>query len=190
MRPMAVVFVENNDSFSWNVVDRLPFRRDGVRIVAGSDRAAVRSALLDAAAVLIGPGPLDPERAGLVDVVHWAAERRLPTLGICLGHQAIGVAFGAKLIRSSPMHGRRSDVEFAPSRFFPAFEGSHPVMRYHSLALADVVAPLRVIARTRDGLPMAIEHESLPIAGLQFHPDSFGTPRGAEMMASFFRAVL
>ena len=182
-----VLFLENQDSFSWNVVDRLPFERSQVRLVPG---AGATAALLDGCdALVIGPGPMDPVRAGLLPVVHAAMERRLPTLGICLGHQAIGLALGARLARAHPAHGRVSVVTFTPSRLFPGFRGPVPVMRYHSLALESVVAPLCVVARTEDGVVMAVEHATLPLAGVQFHPDSFGTPRGEELLRSFFEAV-
>lgn len=178
--------LENEDSFTWNVIDRLPVSRDALRVLRGRD---ARSADLDQTdLVVVGPGPEDPERAGLVEIVRLAAARGLPVLGICLGHQAIGLAFGARLVRAEPVHGKRSVATFAPSRLFPGFVGETIVMRYHSLALADVRAPLRVIADA-GGAPMAIEHESLPVAGLQFHPDSYATPRGAELFAEFFRAV-
>ncbi|HEY3356337.1 MAG TPA: aminodeoxychorismate/anthranilate synthase component II [Polyangia bacterium] len=187
MRRVRVVFIENEDSFSWNVIDRLPFARGEVAVVAG--RGAGPEVLDGADALVLGPGPTDPVRAGLLDLVHAAARRRLPTLGVCLGHQAIGLAFGARLVRTPPAHGKRTTVTFAASRFFPAFRGPQQVMRYHSLALVDVAPPLAVVATTADGIPMCVEHQELPVAGLQFHPDSFATPRGAEMLASFFQAA-
>ena len=186
---MRVAFIENEDSFSWNVVDRLPVPRAEVRIVPGRDRLRVQGALLEADAVVLGPGPLDPERAGVVEVVRAAVHRGLPLLGICLGHQALGLAFGARLVRCAPKHGVRERIAFGNSRFFPAFAGPLEVMRYHSLGLADVPAPLEVVARADDGVPMAIEHRTLPLAGLQFHPDSFATPRGEALLASFFERV-
>jgi anthranilate synthase/aminodeoxychorismate synthase-like glutamine amidotransferase len=184
---MRIVFLENEDSFSWNVIDRLPCARSAITVVAG--REAGEDALAGADALVVGPGPTDPVRAGLVGIVRVAAQRRLPTLGICLGHQAIGLAFGARLVRTTPMHGKQSAVTFSGSRFFTAFDGPQQAMRYHSLALADVALPLRVTAQTDDGIPMAIEHATLPMAGLQFHPDSFATPRGGEMIAAFFGSV-
>ncbi len=187
--PVRPVFVENHDSFSWNVIDRLPFPRERLTLVDGRDPAAVRAAVEEADALVIGPGPLDPLRLpALPEAVLRAAARRIPTLGICLGHQAIGVAFGARLVRAAPVHGKRSTIRFAGSRFFAGFEGPLAVMRYHSLALAEVAPPLRITAEA-DGLPMAVEHETLPIAGLQFHPDSFGTDRGEELLGAFFEAA-
>lgn len=183
---MRLLFIENEDSFSWNVIDRLPVPRADVRIVSGRDGARVRAALLEAEAVVVGPGPLDPVRAGLVEITREVARRGLPLLGVCLGHQAIGLAFGARIVRCAPKHGVREVTSFTHSRFFPGFRGPVEVMRYHSLGLADLPESLSVVARADDGVPMAIEHRALPIAGLQFHPDSFATPRGEEMFASFF----
>jgi anthranilate synthase/aminodeoxychorismate synthase-like glutamine amidotransferase len=186
---VRVLFLENDDSFSWNVVDRLPVPRDGIVVRPGREAARDPDGLSGFDVVVMGPGPTDPERAGLVGVVFEAARRRLPFLGICLGHQALGLAFGARLVRVHPVHGKLSTAGFGASRCFRRFRGPVRVMRYHSLALAGVAAPLRVVAETSDGVPMAIEHETLPMAGLQFHPDSYATPRGAEMLADFFEAV-
>lgn len=184
-----ILFAENGDSFSWNVVELLPFGRGEVEVTPGARLCEDPSPLDRARALVIGPGPTDPARTGLVTLVHAAARRGLPTLGICLGHQAIAAAFGAVVHRVPPVHGRTSVVRFGRSRLFPGLSGDLCAMRYHSLAVGDVPAPLRVVARTADGLVMALEHEWLPIAGLQFHPDSHATPRGRELVAAFFRAV-
>ncbi len=185
---MRVTFVENNDSFSWNVLDALPVGPAEVRVVRGGTPAA-RAALDGADVLVVGPGPMDPQRAGLLDVVRAAADRRLPTLGICLGHQALGLCFGATLERTVPAHGKPAVATFLASRRFPGVQGPLEVMRYHSLSLAAVAAPLRVVATLDDGTVMAVEHEALPLAGLQFHPDSYGTPRGRELLAAFFRSL-
>ncbi len=236
---MRVLFLENHDSFSWNVIDALPVDRPQITIVTSThsdgignigtaistevpsrlqaepveaslstqsnrpfDKLRVKSIgrgiaktsrmsirLEDYDCLIIGPGPTDPIRAGLIDIVKQAAALKMPTLGICLGHQAIGLAFGAQLLRTHPVHGKRSEITFSNSRLFPHTDGTRSVMRYHSLSLADVRSPLRVIGHTNDDIPMAIEHESLPIAGLQFHPDSYATERGREMLADFFEAI-
>jgi anthranilate synthase/aminodeoxychorismate synthase-like glutamine amidotransferase len=186
---VRVLFLENHDSFSMNVVDCLPVDRREVLIRPGREVAEDALALSGVDVVVIGPGPTDPVRAGIVDVVRRAAAGRIPLLGICLGHQALGLAFGAELIRVAPVHGKPCPVEFSPSRLFPGLRGRATMMRYHSLALTRVPAPLRVFAQTDDGVVMAVEHESLPMAGLQFHPDSYASPRGPELLAAFFGAV-
>lgn len=180
---MRVAFVENHDSFSWNVIDRLPFERSAVTVCSAPE---ARTLLPNVDALVIGPGPFDPVRAGLLELVQAAAARALPTLGICLGHQALGQAFGARVVRSKPSHGHSATAHFSASRWLPQVSGPVQVMRYHSLALADVPEPLRVIASLEDGTVMAIEHATLPMLGLQFHPDSYATPLGAQLLARFF----
>jgi anthranilate synthase component II len=186
---LRVLFIENDDSFSWNVVDSLPVARSCIDVRSGRE-VARDLALLDATdVVVVGPGPTDPVRAGMVAIIEAAARARRPLLGICLGYQALGLGFGARLVRVRPAHGQQSTIQFFPSRLFPHFVGPQLVMRYHSLALSDIATPLRCIAQSEDGIPMAVEHATLPLAGLQFHPDSFGSPRGREMLAHFFEAV-
>jgi anthranilate synthase/aminodeoxychorismate synthase-like glutamine amidotransferase len=188
---VRVLFLENEDSFTWNVLDALPCERSEVLLRPGRQgRALVDAGILEEVdAVLLGPGPTDPVRAGLVGVVRAVAAAARPMLGICLGHQALGLAFGARLVRTRPAHGKASAVRFQASRLFPGIGGELEVMRYHSLSLAEVAPPLRVVAATADGIPMAVEHESLPLAGLQFHPDSYATPAGGRMIAAFFEAI-
>lgn len=186
---VRVLLVENECSFTWNVVDCLPCRREEVLLRSGRRACEWLRLLDDVDAVVVGPGPTDPVRAGLVDLVRTVADRGTPLLGICLGHQAVGLAFGARLARVHPVHGKVSRIRFGPSRLFPGLAGPQDVMRYHSLALAGVQPPLAVVAATEDGVPMAVEHQALPVAGLQFHPDSYATPRGAEMLTAFFGAV-
>jgi len=188
---VRVLFLENEDSFTWNVVDALPCERSEVLLHPGRlGRALVDAGILgEVDAVVVGPGPTDPERTGLASVVRAVAAAPRPLLGICLGHQALGLAFGARLVRTRPAHGKVSAIRFQAARLFPGIGGEQEVMRYHSLSLADVAPPLRVVAATADGIPMAIEHESLPLAGLQFHPDSYATPAGRRIIAAFFEAI-
>jgi anthranilate synthase/aminodeoxychorismate synthase-like glutamine amidotransferase len=184
-----VLFVENGDSFSYNVLDALPVpRRDAVVLTPEESLAFLRHE--EPRWAVIGPGPFDPREAGLLPVVATLAAREIPTLGICLGHQAIGMHFGAMLRPVEPHHGVRDAIRLEPSRLLPHFRGTTTVMRYHSLALVDPLPPeLRLVARGSDGTIMAVEHESLPMLGLQFHPDSFATVSGEAMVRDFVRAV-
>lgn len=181
-----VLFVENQCSFTWNLVDALPVPRGQVRVCPAAEAGSL---LAEHDVVVLGPGPKDPVRAGLVRIAQMALKRGMPLLGVCLGHQALGLALGATLVRRAPTHGKVHRVQFEAARWMPGVEGEHDVMRYHSLALDAVPPPLRVLARTREGVVMAVEHATLPALGLQFHPDSYGTVHGEEMLAAFFRAV-
>lgn len=185
----GVLFVENQDSFTWNVAETLPVPRARIRMLSAARLRARPELMARAGVVVIGPGPRDPVRAGLIGLIRRAARLRKPLLGVCLGHQALGLAFGAHLTRTEPTHGKRSWLNFEKSRLFPGVRGRFLAMRYHSLTLSGVRAPLRVVAETAGGLPMAVEHESLPMAGVQFHPDSYATPRGRELVAAFFKAA-
>lgn len=184
MTPVAprVLFIENHDSFSWNVIDALPFAREEIRVVSAAEARAELATLESSTLVVMGPGPTDPSRAGLIDLVREIARRGLRFLGVCLGHQALGLAFGATLVRSTPAHGKRATAHFTDGS---ALE----VMRYHSLSLVDVVSPLKVTARLHDGTVMAVAHETLPMWGVQFHPDSFGTPGGRALLAQLLNEV-
>jgi anthranilate/para-aminobenzoate synthase component II len=122
-----------------------------------------------------------------VSLAARALELGVPLLGICLGHQALGLALGARLVRSTPAHGKVAVMTARGSRYLP--DGPHEVMRYHSLSLTDVPAPLEVTAHLADGTVMAVEHHSRAALGLQFHPDSFGTPLGRAYVDAFFRSL-
>ena len=178
---VRVVFVENDDSFSFNVVDLLP---PGVELVRGS---AASRAVRGADVVIIGPGPTDPHRAGLVTLVQQVLDAKTPMVGICLGHPALGLACGAEMTRSTPAHGKVARMRVEGSRFLPA--GHHEVMRYHSLSLSAVQPPLKVTGTLDDGTVMMVEHETLPVLGLQFHPDSYATPGGRGFIDAFFRSL-
>ena len=186
---MRVLFLENEDSFSRNVMESLPCDRSDIVVRPGRDADAHPEWMSGVNAVVIGPGPTDPRRAGLIGAVLAAEAAQLPVLGICLGHQAIGLAFGSRLVRAHPAHGCTSEIVFLGSRHLSGISGKHTVMRYHSLVLPDVIEPLAVIAETADGLVMAVEHVSKPVVGLQFHPDSYATPRGREMIEAFFGSI-
>lgn len=137
-------------------------------------------------AIVLSPGPCTPREAGITLDVIRELGGQIPILGVCLGHQAIGLAFGATLHRAiQPMHGRTSLVQHQGQGVFSRLPQPLRAMRYHSLVVEDVASPLRVTARTADGVIMGIEHESLPIWGVQFHPESVLTVGGHQLLGNF-----
>jgi para-aminobenzoate synthetase component 2 len=189
-----VLVVDNHDSFVHTLIGYL--RELGAEITlieADAGDGAVLSALDAHDAVLISPGPGTPADAGAsLAVVHAAAEQRVPLLGVCLGHQAIGEAFGGTVGRAPElMHGMVSQVTHDGSALFHGIRSPFAAGRYHSLALADADLPavLRVTARAERGTIMAIAHESLPIVGVQFHPESVLTEDGHRLLANWLAGV-
>ncbi|WCM55719.1 anthranilate synthase component II [Microbacterium sp. EF45047] len=189
-----VLVVDNHDSFVHTLIGYLRELGADVRMVEADaeDTLALTAsgALLDGCdAVMVSPGPGTPADAGAsIDVVRLAADRRMPLLGVCLGHQAIGAAFGAPVVPAPElMHGMVSQVEHDGSGLFRGLPSPFAAGRYHSLALKEVDLPpeLRVTARAEHGTVMAIAHETLPIAGVQFHPESILTEGGHRLLANW-----
>ena len=138
-------------------------------------------------AIVISPGPGTPARAGrIIDLIR--SSRATPLLGVCLGHQAIGEAFGARVVRDAvPVHGKVSAVAHCGERLFAGCASPMRTTRYHSLVVDPATLPddFTVDARTEDGVVMAISHRTLPIFGIQFHPESYGTEGGDALIANF-----
>ncbi|MGH2456551.1 MAG: anthranilate synthase component II [Candidatus Limnocylindria bacterium] len=184
---MKVFLLDNYDSFTYNLVHLLSGLGTDVT-VARNDQVTVDEVAAAAPdAVVISPGPSRPERAGIsVELV-----RRLgtttPTLGVCLGHQAIGVAYGARVVRVEPVHGKRSPICHDGAGPFAGLRNPLPAARYHSLAVdrASLPLDLRVTAWAPDGTVMAMAHRSHPVVGLQFHPESILTDDGAALVGAF-----
>jgi para-aminobenzoate synthetase component II len=186
-----ILVIDNYDSFVYNLVQYLAqlgaeveVRRNDV--VTAADLDALRPD-----GVLISPGPGTPEEAGnSVAMVSACAERGVPLFGVCLGHQAIGVAFGATVHRAPELlHGKTSAVYHDGSGVLTDVSSPVTVTRYHSLAVADAGLPetLRVTGRTQSGVIMALRHATLPIEGVQFHPESVLTQGGHRMVANWLR---
>jgi len=184
---MNVFVVDNYDSFTYNLVQLL-YGLGATVTVARNDQVTVAEVAAAATdAIVISPGPSRPEQAGIsVELV-----RRLgpttPVLGVCLGHQAVGVAYGARVIRVEPVHGKRSPICHAGSGPFRGLASPLPAARYHSLALdrESLPADLQVSAWAPDGTVMAVAHRSHPVMGLQFHPESILTDDGAALVGAF-----
>ncbi len=188
-----LLILDNYDSFTYNLVQYVGELGADPRVVR-NDQVTVEAALaLKPAAILISPGPRTPSEAGIsVALIRAAAEQGIPVLGVCLGHQAIGEAFGATVVRAErQMHGKTTDVEHTGDALFDGVASPMPVMRYHSLVIAPETMPddLETIAWSNDrpdrGEIMAVRHRRLPVWGVQFHPESIATPDGKRMLANF-----
>ena len=187
-----IAMIDNYDSFTYNVVQQL--REIGADLrVFRNDKTSVEELLaLSPAALGVSPGPGRPEDAGVsVAAIRAFESRGVPILGICLGHQAIGVVHGAKIVKAARiMHGKTSDVTCDGEGVFKGL-GARPfkAMRYHSLCIDPATLPpdLVVTAMADDGCIMGVRHKTLPVHGLQFHPESIMTPSGKRMLRNFLR---
>jgi anthranilate synthase/aminodeoxychorismate synthase-like glutamine amidotransferase len=184
-----ILLLDNKDSFVFNLAQA--FAALGAEVgVVRSDRVR-DDELARARALVLSPGPGRPEDAGrTVDAVR-AMSGRMPILGVCLGHQAIAVAFGAAVVRGVPCHGRTSSIHHDRSALFAGLPEPFPACRYHSLCVDGATLPpeLEVTARTPAGEIMALRHRAHPTFGVQFHPESFRTPDGPGLLANFLREV-
>lgn len=183
-----ILLIDNYDSFTFNIVHH--FGAMGVACdVRRNDALSVDEALaLAAEAIVISPGPCAPIDAGICCDLIAASAGRVPLLGVCLGHQAIGQVFGAKVVRApTPMHGKLSAVSHDGSGVFADLPNPIEVVRYHSLTLDPATIPPELIvnARTADGVVMGVRHRDHPIHGVQFHPESIASTAGAELLANF-----
>ena len=184
-----VLVIDNYDSFTYNLVQYLG--ELGATVVVRRNDEATLGELrgLGHERVVISPGPGRPEQAGVSLAVIKEFGARMPLLGVCLGHQAIGLAFGGDVIRAPmPIHGKTSMVEHDGKGVFAGMSASFQAGRYHSLIVGEdsLPAELEVAARTRDeGLVMGLRHRTLPIHGVQFHPESVLTEEGRRLLRNF-----
>ena len=186
---VRVAMVDNYDSFTYNLVQYLSELGARVDVVRNDAISAAELIAAEPQGVMISPGPGEPRDAGIsIEVVRECASHRTPLLGVCLGHQAIGVAFGAKIVRArSIMHGKVSAIEHDGRGVFRGLPNPFEATRYHSLVIAEDSVPpeLEISARTRDGEIMGVRHRELPIEGVQFHPESIVTRDGKALLRNF-----
>jgi para-aminobenzoate synthetase component 2 len=182
-----ILVVDNYDSFVFNLVQYLG-QLGAETTVVRNDEISVE-AVLDYDGVLISPGPGTPEAAGIsIPMIKFCAEKKIPLFGVCLGHQAIGVAFGATVSRAPElMHGKTSEIIHNREGVFANLPSPFTATRYHSLAIerATVPAELQITGQTEGGIVMSVRHKSLPIEGVQFHPESVLTEHGHAMLANW-----
>ncbi len=184
-----ILLIDNYDSFVFNVARYLTELGEEVEVARNDalDLAAIERRAPDA--LVISPGPCSPNEAGVSLEAVRALSGRLPILGICLGHQCIGQAFGGRVVRAKePMHGRTSRIRHAGTDVFAGLPSPLPAGRYHSLAVElDEGAPLIATAWSEDGEIMGLAHRAHPTFGVQFHPESVLTPNGYELMGNFLK---
>jgi anthranilate synthase/aminodeoxychorismate synthase-like glutamine amidotransferase len=184
---MRVLVLDNYDSFTYNLVQCLGELGAEVEVVR-NDRATVDELLLRGyGAVVVSPGPCTPDEAGIsLEAVRRFPEAGVPLLGVCLGHQALGQAFGARVVRHAPVHGKTAEIEHDGRGVFAGLPSPLTVGRYHSLVVEEASLPdeLEVSARG-GGVIQAIRHRTLPAEGIQFHPESVLTECGHDLLRTF-----
>lgn len=187
MRRM-IVLIDNYDSFTYNLVHYLG-ELGSEAVVHRNDQISVAEVLdLKPEGLVISPGPSDPDHAGIcLELVKAAYDNDLPLLGVCLGHQTIGQAFGGHVVQTTPMHGKLSNITHNNKGPFKDIPSPFEVTRYHSLVVKRETLPeeLEITAETEGGIIMGLSHKSKPIHGLQFHPESIATEHGHKLIRNF-----
>lgn len=187
-----LLMIDNYDSFTFNLVQYFGELGQQVHVVR-NDAITVEQALaLNPSAICISPGPCDPAQAGISIALIKAAAGKIPLLGVCLGHQAIGEAFGGKIVRAkSIMHGKTSPVHHENIGVFEGLPNPLTAIRYHSLAIERSSIPdcLEITAETADGEIMGVRHKTMDIEGVQFHPESILSDRGHDLLKNFLKRV-
>ena len=185
-----LLLIDNYDSFTYNLFHYLGELGEEV-VVKRNDQITVQDALaLNPQSIVLSPGPCDPDRAGICLPLINAATGRVPILGVCLGHQAIGQAYGGKVVRAPlPMHGKLSAIHHTGKSVFRGLEDGFPATRYHSLVIdrATLPAQLEITAETDDGIIMGVMHKTQPVHGVQFHPESIASAHGHALLQNFLR---
>jgi anthranilate synthase component 2 len=183
-----ILVVDNYDSFTWNLVHYLAELGADARVVRNDELTPEEAWALAPEAVLLSPGPCSPNEAGICLDLLATAPEAMPIFGVCLGHQAMGQAFGGEVVRAKAlMHGKTSPIEHAGAGVFRGLPSPFTATRYHSLAVKRESLPssLEVTAWTEDGEIMGLSHRTRPIHGVQFHPESIATDHGHELLANF-----
>jgi anthranilate synthase/aminodeoxychorismate synthase-like glutamine amidotransferase len=183
-----ILLIDNYDSFTYNLYHYLGELGAEVVVFRNDKVTLEQIESLGPEKIVISPGPCTPKEAGISCAVIRGFGQETPTLGVCLGHQCIGAAFGAEIVRApSIMHGKLSDVSHDGKTIFRSLNNPFAAMRYHSLVIkpATLGAELTISARTADDTIMGIRHRSFPIEGVQFHPESILTEEGKKLLKNF-----
>jgi anthranilate synthase component II len=182
---LNVLVIDNYDSFTYNLVQYLGELGADVDVMR-NDAAGVLERTPDR--VVVSPGPCTPNEAGVsIEAIRSFAARGIPVLGVCLGHQALGQAFGGKVVRGQPVHGKTATVEHDGRTIFEGLPDRIEVGRYHSLVVDPDLPEVLEVSATGGGVVMGIRHRELPAEGVQFHPESILTPDGKQILRNFLR---
>ena len=186
-----ILLLDNYDSFTYNLLDYIKQCGAQCEVLRNDAIALEEIAARQYKGIIISPGPETPSKAGITMAVIDKFHDKIPLLGVCLGHQAIGEFFGAKLTKAPlPVHGKTAMVTHTGHPLFNKIPRQFEVMRYHSLILTEVEqAQLQLIASTSDGIAMAIAHPVFPVVGVQFHPESILTSYGKQLIDNWLTAV-
>lgn len=188
-----LLLIDNYDSFTYNLVHYLGELGTKVKVIRNDDMSATEALALRPEAILLSPGPCTPDKAGIcLDMVKAAADAELPLLGVCLGHQSIGEAFGGDVIRCHEIvHGKMGTMHHDSTGVFAELPSPFEATRYHSLVVDPTTLPaeLDVNARLEDGTIMGLHHASLPIHGVQFHPESIASEHGHALLQNFLNML-
>jgi len=184
-----LLLIDNYDSFTYNLFHYLGELGAEVEVVRNDALSADQALARNPRGIVLSPGPCTPNEAGIcLEVIALAAARRVPLLGVCLGHQGIGQAFGGEVVRApSPVHGKTGQMHHNGTSLFAGLPTPFLATRYHSLVVKrdSLPASLEVTAWTDDGLIMGLAHRELPIAGVQFHPESIASEHGHALLRNF-----
>ena len=187
-----LLMIDNYDSFTYNLVQYLGELGEDVSVFRNDEVTLEQIEALHPSRIVISPGPCTPNEAGISVPLIKRFAGKLPILGVCLGHQSIGQAFGGKIVHAGQlMHGKTSDIRHKDAGVFHGLPNPLTATRYHSLVIdkKSVPACLEVTAWTDDGEIMGVRHRDLPVEGVQFHPESILTEKGHELLANFLRTA-
>ena len=188
MEKAMILLIDNYDSFTYNLYHYLGELGVEVKVYRNDKITLEEIESLQPEKIVISPGPCTPNEAGISCDMIRRYGAKTPILGVCLGHQCIGAAFGGHIVRApSIMHGKLSEIFHDSKTIFQSLKNPFPAMRYHSLVIDAATCPadLNVTARTSDGVIMGVRHASYPIEGVQFHPESILTDQGKKLLRNF-----
>ena len=186
-----IILIDNYDSFTYNLVHYFGEIGNNVVLFKNDEKKVSELISLNPKGIVISPGPCNPDKAGVsLDITLKAADKKIPTLGVCLGHQSIGQAFGGKIkLANQIVHGKTDSIIHNNKGIFRDLPSPFVATRYHSLSICKKTIPrsLEITAETKCGEIMAIQHKELPIYGVQFHPESIASEEGKKIITEFIK---